>query len=69
MNSTQSLAVGICLGGFVAICAMAYSISSTLQENKDKLTDCQKDLPRSQNCVLIAVPKLVLEASEESKEK
>lgn len=69
MNNFQSLVVGVFVGGFVAICAVVYSVSPLLQENRDKLTDCQKDLPRSQNCVLIAVPKLVLEASEESKER
>lgn len=57
---------GIILGVLVAS-PWVYDYATS--EYDSKLSDCQKDLPRSQNCVLIAVPKLVLDASEESKEK
>lgn len=52
---------GIILGA-VVFGGLVYDWS-TESYNK-QLTECQKDLPRSQNCVLIAVPQLILDAKE-----
>lgn len=61
MNSIQSWAFGLVVGAIVATVCMTFAVNSTgifeyLKEQESKITECQKDLPRSQKCVLIAIP-------------
>lgn len=49
MNGLLGFAVGVLLSGVVVICTPGSAISLK--------KECEETLPRSQTCVLIAVPK------------
>ena len=50
------LLIGVCLGWMIEAAVMALVPSSNYNVTKTELKKCEQNLPRSQKCVMIAVP-------------